>query len=108
MISRASGLENADEPGMRGRADLAKHVFAPTRFHNAIGTAEPVLTVADGDTVVAATIDARGFHRHGKQGAGSTNPMTGPFFISGAEPGDTLTGSIDRRTPSRDTGWTFT
>ncbi|CAN5363451.1 acetamidase/formamidase family protein [soil metagenome] len=87
---------------------MARHVFQPTRFHNAIGTAEPVLTVADGDTVVAATIDARGFDRHGKQVAGSPNPMTGPFFIGGAEPGDTLTVSIDRMTPSRDTGWTFT
>jgi amidase len=87
---------------------MARHVFEPIRFHNAIGTAEPVLTVADGDTVVAATIDAWGFDRHGKQVASAPNPMTGPFFIKGAEPGDTLTVDIDRMTPSRDTGWTFT
>ena len=86
----------------------ARHVFEPTRFHNVIGTAEPVLTVADGDTVIAATIDAWGFDRHGKQVASAPNPMTGPFFIKGAEPGDTLTVHIDRMTPNRDTGWTFT
>ncbi len=33
--------------------------------------------------------------------------MTGPFFIEGAEPGDTLAVRIDRLTPSRTTGWTF-
>jgi acetamidase/formamidase len=34
--------------------------------------------------------------------------MTGPFFVKGAEPGDTLIVHIDRMTPNRDTGWTFT
>ena len=87
---------------------MARHAFEPTRFHNVIGTAEQVLTIADGDTVVAATIDAWGFDRYGKQVASSPNPMTGPFFVKGAEPGDTLAVSIDRMTPSRDTGWTFT
>lgn len=87
---------------------MARHVFEPTSFHNVIGTAAPVLSVSDGDTVVAATIDAWGFDRHGKQVASSPNPMTGPFFVNGAEPGDMLTVHIDRMTPSRDTGWTFT
>jgi amidase len=86
---------------------MARHCFEPVRFHNVIGAAEPVLTISDGDTVVAATIDAWGFDRHGKQVASAPNPMTGPFFIKGAEPGDALTVHIDRMTPSRDTGWTF-
>jgi amidase len=33
--------------------------------------------------------------------------MTGPFFVEGAEPGDTLAVHIDRLTPSRTTGWTY-
>ena len=33
--------------------------------------------------------------------------MTGPFFVEGAEPGDALLVRIDRMTPNRDTGWTF-
>ena len=86
---------------------MARHAFNPACFRNAIGAAEPVLTIADGDTVVAATIDARGFDRHGAQVAGPPNPMTGPFFVARAEPGDTLIVHIDRMTPSRDTGWTF-
>jgi amidase len=86
---------------------MARHRFEPTRFYNAIGAGEPVLTIADGDAVVVATIDARGFDRTGEQVASPPNPMTGPFFIDGAEPGDMLSIHIDRMTPSRDTGWTF-
>jgi amidase len=77
---------------------LAKHVFAPTRFHNVIGTAEPVLAVADGDTIVASTLDAAGFDGQGVQCAKGPNPMTGPFFVEGAEPGDALEVRIDRMT----------
>ncbi|MFZ2109316.1 MAG: hypothetical protein WAV18_28745 [Roseiarcus sp.] len=65
---------------------MAKHVFAPIRFHNAIGTAAPVLAVADGDTIVASTLDAAGFDGQGVQCAKGPNPMTGPFFVEGAEP----------------------
>ena len=33
--------------------------------------------------------------------------LTGPIAIEGAEPGDTLAVQIDRLTPSRATGWTY-
>jgi acetamidase/formamidase len=86
---------------------MATHRFHPTRYFNVIGTAEPCLRVADGDTVVTDTIDASGLDAHLAQAGNRPNPMTGPFFIEGAEPGDTLAVRIDRLTPSRNTGWTF-
>lgn len=86
---------------------MARHRFEPSRFYNAIGAGEAALTIADGDTVVASTIDAHGFDRHGRQAAPPPNPMTGPFHITGAEPGDTLAVAIERMTLTRDTGWTF-
>ena len=86
---------------------MARHVFEPTQFHNVIGAAEPVLRVADGDTIVTRTVDAWGFDRHGEQRRTPPNPMTGPFFIEGAEPGDALAIRIDRMTPDRADGWTF-
>jgi amidase len=86
---------------------LATHRFTPDRFFNAIGTAEPALTVQDGDTVITTTLDAWGFDADGSRRAGSPNPMTGPIAISDAEPGDTLEVRIDRMTPNRATGWTF-
>lgn len=86
---------------------MARHDFEPTMFFNVIGTAEPALRVKDGDTVVTRTLDAWGVDGRGKQRASAPNPMTGPFFIEGAAPGDTLEMRIERMTASRDDGWTF-
>jgi acetamidase/formamidase len=86
---------------------MATHRFRPTRYYNVIGTAEPCLRVADGDTVITDTLDASGLDAHEVTAANRPNPMTGPFFIEGAEPGDTLTVRIDRLTPNRKTGWTY-
>jgi amidase len=86
---------------------MATHRFHPTRYFNVIGTAEPCLHIADGDTLVADTVDASGLDANEVTVAERPNPMTGPFFIEGAEPGDTLAVRIDRLTPSRATGWTM-
>ncbi len=86
---------------------MATHRFRPARYYNAIGTAEPCLRIADGDTVITDTVDASGLDAREVVAAGRPNPMTGPFFIEGAEPGDTLAVRIDRLTPSRATGWTY-
>ena len=86
---------------------MTAHSFAPTRFHNSIGSHEPVLIVGDGDTIVTETLDAHGFDRHGKKRADGPNPMTGPFYVSGAEPGDALLIHLDRISMIRPTGWTF-
>ena len=86
---------------------MATHRFRPTRYHNTIGTAEPCLRIADGDTIITDTIDASGLDAHEVQVWERPNPMTGPFFVEGAEPGDTLAVRIERLTPSRATGWTY-
>ena len=86
---------------------MATHRFRPTRDHNVLGTAEPGLRIADGDTVITDTIDASGLDAREITAGARPNPMTGPFFIEGAEPGDTLAVRIDRLTPSRATGWTY-
>ena len=86
---------------------MATHRFRPTRYFNVIGTAEPCLRVADGDTVITDTVDASGLDAREVTVTERPNPMTGPFFIEGAEPGDTLAVRIDRLSPSRATGWTI-
>lgn len=83
------------------------HRFSPSILHNTIGSHAPVLTVASGDTIVAATADAHGFDHLGKPIASRPNPMTGPFFVTGAEPGDTLLVAIRDIRMTRATGWTF-
>ena len=87
---------------------MATHRFEPTRFYSAIGSHEPALRITDGDTVITTTLDAAGYDARGERLATGGNPMTGPFFVEGAEPGDALAVTIDRLTPNRDFGWTRT
>ena len=86
---------------------MSDHNFVPTRFFNTIGNHQSVLTIADGDMVVTETLDAHGFDRHGKKRADGPNPMTGPFYVSGADPGDALLIRVDRIAMTCPTGWTF-
>jgi amidase len=84
------------------------HHFQPTRYHNTLGPHEPVLRIADGDTVITTTADARGYDSRCELVAEHPNPQTGPFYVEGAEPGDTLVLSLDRLAPNRVSGWTST
>src|SRR4051812_46618526 len=85
---------------------MATHRFQPTTYHNTIGTHEPALRVVAGDTVITATADAGGWDADNKRVALGGNPQSGPFYVEGAEPGDTLVVEIVRLTPNRETGWT--
>ena len=77
------------------------HEFEPTHFHVTIGSHEPVLRVASGDTIRTWTVDSSGYDAHGEQITPGGNPQTGPFFVDDAEPGDTLAVRFDRIRPNR-------
>lgn len=83
---------------------MPRHTFHPERYYTTIGAHPPVLRIAPGDTVVTTTVDALGQDAAGERITPGPNPMTGPFFIDDAEPGDTLVVRLDRLTPSRSTG----
>ena len=85
---------------------MATHHFRPTHYHVTIAAHEPVLRIAPGDTVVTTTVDAGGQDERGERVTLRGNPQTGPFFIEGAEPGDTLVVRFDRITPNRERGYT--
>jgi len=84
---------------------MATHQFKPTHYHNTLGSHAPVLTVVPGDTVMTTCVDARGFDQNDQPITPRGNPMTGPFFVEGAEPGDTLVVKIERLHPNRRRGW---
>jgi amidase len=83
------------------------HRFKPIIFHNTIGAHPPVLEIGDGDSVITETLDAHGFDATGLQPGRSPNPMTGPFFVTGAKPGDGLRVRIHRINLISNSGWTF-
>jgi amidase len=85
---------------------MATHRFQPDHYFNTMGAHPPVLHIAPGDTVITTTADAIGQDENKELVANRPNPQTGPFFIEGAEPGDTLVVRIDRITPNRDSGFT--
>jgi amidase len=84
------------------------HHFTPTRYYNTLGWHEPVLHIQSGDTVITTTVDARGQDVNVQPVAKPGNPMTGPFYVAGAEAGDTLIVRLDKLTPNRSFGWTGT
>ena len=84
---------------------MTTHYFEPTHYFTTIGSHPPVLVVADGDTVITTTVDARGRDHTNEVITPAGNPQTGPFYVEGAEPGDTLVVVLDRLVPNRRTGW---
>jgi acetamidase/formamidase len=80
-----------------------RHQFTPTDYANEFSAHRaPVLTIWPGDTVQTRTIDSGGVDEHGVTRALYGNPQTGPFFIAGAEPGDTLVVRLRRVRLNRD------
>ncbi len=72
----------------------------------------PALRIRSGDSVVTSTKDASSDvfsvtdkTLMSKLDLSRVNPQTGPFYIEGAEPGDTLEVHIDKIELNRDWGW---
>jgi acetamidase/formamidase len=93
------------------------HRFQPTKYYHTYGPNPPALRVKPGDTIITTTVDAGGYDNKGSQIDPDTrqsnpdtfyspsNPLTGPFYIQGAEPGDTLTVEIQEINLTRSTAW---
>jgi acetamidase/formamidase len=78
--------------------------FEPTVFHrNFTGTIPPALHINPGDTIQTWTVDAGGVDHKGVRRSMGGNPETGPFYVEGAMPGDTLAIKFHRIRLNRDT-----
>ena len=84
---------------------MAVHHVTPTHYYTALGSHEPILHLQPGDTVFTTTVDASGRGQSNEPITAPGNPMTGPFLVEGAEPGDTLVVHLERITPNRVQGW---
>jgi acetamidase/formamidase len=83
-----------------------EHVFEPREFHRVFsGAIAPVLHIYPGDTVKTWSVDAGGWDAKGIRRSLGGNPQTGPFFIEGALPGDTLAIKLKRIRLNRDTAF---
>lgn len=78
--------------------------FEPTQFERYFSSAiKPVLHLYPGDTVETWSVDAGGFDPKGVRRSLGGNPETGPFYIEGALPGDTIAVKFSRIRLNRDT-----
>ena len=82
------------------------HRFVPTVFYNTFSGAHvPVLRIKPGDRVITKSIDAAGVDWNGKSVGVGPNPQTGPFYIEGAEAGDTLVVTFEKIETNRATAY---
>jgi amidase len=82
------------------------HSYEPQQFTNFYSpTLKPVMHIFPGDSVKTRTLDSRGHDRDGKPRAPRGNPLTGPFYVEGAMPGDTLVVRLDRVRTNRDSAY---
>ena len=79
------------------------HDFEPTQFHQYFSsTITPVLRIQPGDTVRTWAVDAGGRDKQGNRRSGGGNPQTGPFYVEGALPNDTLVVRLTKVRTNRD------
>ena len=79
------------------------HQFEPKEFHRVFSDAiAPALQIFPGDTVSTWTVDAAGVDSKGVRRSLGGNPQTGPFYVEGAFPGDTLVVKLNRVRLNRD------
>jgi len=86
----------------------ADHRVVAERYWHTFSAGHPVLLkVQDGDRIITKTVDSAGFDLSGvRRTQTHGNPLTGPFFIEGAEPGDALEVRLDRLRLNRESGYT--
>jgi amidase len=90
-------------------SDEPRIIRQPGQYHFTFGPyADPIASVATGEVVAIETADAFGNQLTSEDQAPSSilgpylNPQTGPIYVEGAEPGDTLAVTIEAIEPTRD------
>jgi acetamidase/formamidase len=83
----------------------SKPIVADTYYNTFSRAHAPLARIRPGETVVTKTIDASGRDETGTVRARPSNPLTGPFYVEGAEPGDALVVRFSRVRMNRNWGW---
>jgi amidase len=84
---------------------MATHYFKPDRYQRGLGNYRPVLILENGDSVITTTVCSHGLDANRERVTPGGNPVTGPFFVAGAERGDTLSVTLERICPNRRYGY---
>jgi len=89
-------------PALLGAED---HQVIAKEYYGTFSASHPVLLrIKPGDVVATKTLDCSGYDEQGKARSAGGNPLTGPFFIEGAEKGDALRVHLLKLTLNRNWG----
>ena len=85
----------------------AQQLIVPANYYRTFSHTNPVLRhISAGEVVSTRTVDSSGRDFHGDvRHPESGNPLTGPFFIDGAEPGDAILVHLRRVRLNRNWGY---
>jgi acetamidase/formamidase len=79
----------------------------PDRFYHTFSHTNPVFVrIKAGEVVFTKTLDAGGQNERNEQLSTPSNPLTGPFYVEGAEPGDALAVTLGKVRLNRNWGHT--
>src|ERR1022692_1044932 len=91
LLALACGALSAQPQTPAGQSRVVRYDLKMADLKYVFGAAPPVLRVRPGDVIETSTVDAEG---KAQQAAGmkadGPNALTGPFYVEGAQPGDTL------------------
>ncbi len=83
------------------------HQIVPHHYYQTFAYTNPVLeTIKSGDVVITKTLDSGGQDYRDEHSAASANPLTGPFYVEGAAPGDALVIKLRKVRLNRNWGYT--
>ncbi len=83
------------------------HEVIATTYYRTFSRSYPVLLrIEPGDTVVTKTLDSGGQDLNSEHLSEPGNPLTGPFYVEGAEPGDSISVHLSKVRLNRDWGYT--
>jgi amidase len=78
----------------------------PDHYYRTFSHTNPVFQrIKPGDVVVTRTLDSGGQNERNEQVSPGSNPLTGPFYIEGAEPGDALAVKLRKVRLNRNWGY---
>jgi len=99
--------EENGQPTQDNARNAAVHRVVPLEYFHTFFHKHPVFTrIRPGDLVVTKTLDAGGQDENDVQRAAAGNPLSGPFSIEGAVPGDALVIHFKKVRPNRRWGFT--
>src|SRR5882724_1922229 len=102
-IFDAPATWTARHPAVRPAGAPKERRFTPRTFHRQFSSSiPPVMHLFPGDSVSTWTVDAGGKDASEKPRSLGGNPLTGPFYVENAWPGDTLVVKFTRIRLNRD------